>query len=109
MTKYVDWEDLKAELRAASPLDDAEYEAAEAAAKERHKAYLRGYQLAQMRKAAQMTQSEVARILGVSQARVSKIESGEISGIENYREYVAAIGGKVETVVTIGNQSWRVA
>lgn len=109
MTKYVDWEDLKAELRARSPLDEAEYEAVEAAAKERHKAYLRGYQLAEMRKTAQMTQGEVARILGVSQARVSKIESGEISSIENYRAYVAALGGKVETVATVGDHSWKVA
>ncbi|MEU5155927.1 helix-turn-helix domain-containing protein [Glycomyces sp. NPDC021274] len=109
MSKYVDWEDLKAELRASSPLSDAEYEAAEAMAKERHQAYLRGYQLAEMRKTAQMTQAEVARILGVTQARISKIESGEISGIENYRAYVAALGGKVETVATIGDHSWRVA
>lgn len=109
MSDFVRWEDVKARLRANDPRSDEEYEAAMEVAKARHQAYIRGYQLAQMRKTAQLTQKEVAARLGVSQARVSKIESGEISGIENFREYVAALGGKVETVATIGDHSWRVA
>jgi DNA-directed RNA polymerase specialized sigma subunit len=109
MADYVQWEDVKTRLRAMDPRSDAEYDAASAAAKERLDAYVRGYQLAEMRKTAQLTQKEVAARLGVSQARVSQIESGDISGIDHFREYVAALGGKVETVVTLGSHSWKVA
>ena len=109
MSEFVKWEDVKARMRANDSRSDEEYETAMQAAKVRHEAYIRGYQLAQMRKSAQLTQKEVAAKLGVSQARVSKIESGEISGIDHFRAYVAALGGKVETVVTVGDHSWRVA
>ncbi|GAB3229101.1 XRE family transcriptional regulator [Glycomyces halotolerans] len=109
MTEFVNWEDVKAELRAASPLSDEEYEAVEAQARERHQAYLRGYQLAEMRKTALLTQKEVARRLGVTQARVSKIESGEISGIDTVRAYVAAVGGQVDVTATLGDRTWKVA
>lgn len=46
-----------------------------------------------MRKAAGLTQAELAEDLGVSQARISKIEHGEVSGIELVRAYIAALGG----------------
>jgi hypothetical protein len=35
----------------------------------------------------------------VSQARISKIEHGEISGIDVVRAYAAALGGSVDVVV----------
>jgi transcriptional regulator with XRE-family HTH domain len=40
---------------------------------------MRGHQLAEMRTTAGVTQAEMADGLGVSQARISKIEHGEIS------------------------------
>jgi transcriptional regulator with XRE-family HTH domain len=43
---------------------------------------VRGHQLAEMRTTAGLTQAELAEALGVSQARISKIEHGEISGID---------------------------
>jgi hypothetical protein len=46
-----------------------------------------------------MTQVELAGVLGVTQARISKIEHGEISGIDIVGAYVA----------TLGDRSWRVA
>ncbi|MEV1248231.1 helix-turn-helix domain-containing protein [Nonomuraea sp. NPDC050022] len=54
---------------------------------------MRGFQLAEFRQAASVTQAELANTLGVNQARVSKIEHGEVSGIDVVREYIAAIGG----------------
>jgi DNA-binding XRE family transcriptional regulator len=59
-------------------------------ARERRDAYVRGHQLTEMRAAAGLTQAELAEVLGVSQARVSKVEHGEVSGIEVVRAYVAA-------------------
>lgn len=66
---------------------------------------MRGHQLAEMRKAAGLTQVQVAEILGVSQARVSKIEHGDISGIDIVRSYV----GTLDVIATHGDRSWKVA
>jgi hypothetical protein len=44
----------------------------------------------------------------VSQARVSKIENGEISGIDVVRAYVAALGGSIEVVPRLGDHCWKV-
>jgi DNA-binding XRE family transcriptional regulator len=79
------------------------------AAVQRREAVVRGRQLAQMRKAAGITQADLAGALGVSQARVSKIEHGDISGINAVRAYVEALGGTVELVARLGDRSWKVA
>lgn len=108
-TEYVKWSDVKAKAHALDPRTDAEREVAAATARERREAYVRGHQLAEMRKAAGLTQAELAEKLGVSQARISKIEHGEISGIELVRAYVAALGGTIDMIVTLGDRTWRVA
>jgi transcriptional regulator with XRE-family HTH domain len=54
-----------------------------------------------MRTTAGVTQAELADALGVSQAPISKIEHGEISGIDVVRASVAALGassGRVELI-----------
>jgi DNA-binding XRE family transcriptional regulator len=79
------WEQVKAKAAAVDPRDPSEREAGRTAAVERRESYVRGHQLAEMRKAAGLTQAQVAETLGVTQARVSKIEHGEISGIEIVR------------------------
>lgn len=106
---YSKWADVKARGRALDPRSDAEREAGQEAARQRREAYVRGYQLAEMRKAAGVTQVELAEVLGVSQARVSKIENGEVSGIEVVRAYVTALGGTVDLVATLGDRTWKVA
>jgi hypothetical protein len=45
----------------------------------------------------------------VSQTRISKIEHGEISGIDVVRANVAALGGSIDVVVRLGGRSWKVA
>ncbi|MFC4012707.1 hypothetical protein ACFOY2_36125 [Nonomuraea purpurea] len=47
--------------------------------------------------------------MGVSQARISKIEHGEVSGIDVVREYIAALGGHLDLVATLGDRTWKVA
>ena len=106
---YAKWSDVKANGHAADPRTSDEQAAAKAAARERREAYVRGHQLAEMRTAAGLTQAELAEALGVSQARVSKIEHGEISGIDVVRAYVAALGGTIDVVARIGDRSWKVA
>ncbi|WP_067859102.1 helix-turn-helix domain-containing protein [Nocardia shimofusensis] len=107
--EFAKWSDVKAKGRAVDPRSAEERAAAKSVAAERHAAYLRGHQLAEIRKAIGLTQAEVAELLGFSQARVSKIERGEISGIDTIRAYIAALGGSVDVVVTLGDRSWKVA
>ncbi|WP_433436990.1 helix-turn-helix domain-containing protein [Nonomuraea sp. CA-141351] len=78
-------------------------------ARERREAYVRGFQLGEIRQAAGVTQAELAHTLGVSQARISKIEHGEVSGIDVVREYIAALGGRLDLVATLGDRTWKVA
>jgi transcriptional regulator with XRE-family HTH domain len=68
---------------------------------------VRGHQLAEMRTMAGVTQAELAEALGVSQARISKIEHGEISGIDIVRAYVAALGGSIDMIARLGDRSWK--
>jgi DNA-binding XRE family transcriptional regulator len=91
------------------PRTEGEKTVGKAAARERREAYVRGHQLAEMRATAGLTQAELAEALGVSQARVSKIEHGEISGIDVVRAYVPALGGSSDVVAHIGDRSWKVA
>jgi DNA-binding XRE family transcriptional regulator len=109
MSSYSGWDDVKAKGRAADPRTAEEQAAGKAAARERREAYTRGHQLAEMRAAAGWTQAELAETLGVSQARISKIEHGEISGIDVVRAYVTALGGSIDVVARLGDRSWKVA
>jgi DNA-binding XRE family transcriptional regulator len=109
MADYADWKDVKAKARAADSRPAAERAASKDAARERREAYVRGHQLAEMRKAAGITQAGLAELMKVSQSRISKIESGEISGIEVIRAYVGALGGTVDLVATLGDRTWKVA
>lgn len=106
---YAKWNDVRAQGRAVDRRTADDQTAGKAAARERREAYVRGHQLAEMRTAAGLTQAELADALGVSQARVSKIEHGEISGIDVVRAYVAALGGSVDVVARLGDRSWKVA
>jgi DNA-binding XRE family transcriptional regulator len=106
---YANWSDVRATGQEADPRTSDEQSAGKAAARERREAYVRGHQLAEMRTAAGLTQAELANALGVSQARVSKIEHGEISGIDVVRSYVAALGGSVDVVARLGDRTWKVA
>ena len=108
-SSYSKWSDVRAKGRAADPRTGEEQAAGKAAARERREAYVRGHQLAEMRAAAGVTQAELADVLGVSQARISKIEHGEISGIDVVRAYVAALGGSIDVVATLGDRTWKVA
>jgi predicted XRE-type DNA-binding protein len=59
-----------------------------------------GYHLAQMLKQRGMTQAEVAPAMDVSQARVSRMEHGDVEKmqVESVAAYVAAIGGHLRLV-----------
>src|SRR5208283_3287856 len=93
MTTHYRWETTLDERRRADPgIDDP---ARRAAARDVRNARDIGYHLAQMRKQRGLTQADVARAMGVSQARVSRMEHGDVEKmqVESVAAYVAAIGG----------------
>ena len=69
----------------------------------------RGYQLAQLRKNAGLTQVQVAALMGVTQARVSQIEHGKITEVDAIRGYVEALGGTVDVIARVGDWTIKVA
>ena len=106
---YSKWSDVRAKGHDADPRPPAARADGKALARDRHEAYIRGYQLAEMRQAAEVTQAELAESLGVSQARVSKIEHGENSGIDVVRAYIQALGGRLDVIASVGDRTWRLA
>ncbi|WP_329486904.1 helix-turn-helix domain-containing protein [Kitasatospora sp. NBC_01246] len=72
-------------------------------------ARIRGHELAELRLKVGLTQKEVAGLLGVSQARVSQIEHGQVDSLDNLRACAAAIGGEVKVTVRQGDRTIKVA
>jgi predicted XRE-type DNA-binding protein len=62
------------------------------------------HRLAEIRKAHGLSQQDVARAMGVTQSRVSRIESGDITSAElsTIASYVRALGGDVRVIAAIG-------
>ena len=74
--------------------------------KERLRAATRAHRLAEIRKEQGLTQTQLAKVLHISQARVSKIERGAVerSELATVQAYVEALGGQVEVVATFGDR-----
>jgi DNA-binding XRE family transcriptional regulator len=69
----------------------------------------RGWRLAEMRKRRGMTQEQVAVRMGVSVARVSQIESGDVSTQDGLSRFVAALGGTLKLVADFGDEQLKLA
>ena len=120
--KAVRWEDTKREIRDLEPgwdapdlhtVDGDRTDPDRVAERERSRAEMRaeqrGYQLAQLRKNAGLTQAQVAAMMGVTQARVSQIEHGKITEVDAIRGYVEALGGTVDVIARVGDWTIKVA
>ena len=70
---------------------------------------VRAARLAEVRKQLQLTQTQLAERMHVSQARVSAIENGDVETAEvsTLRNYIAALGGRLEIVADFGDQRLR--
>jgi DNA-binding XRE family transcriptional regulator len=76
------------------------------AARQRRVLQVRAEYLTEMRKKAGMTQAEVAEAMGVSQQRVSAIESGSVAELATLADYIRALGGELKVIADFGD-SWR--
>lgn len=97
-----DWEELERELYEAG----VSKEEVDAGAR-KLLALARGTQLADARKDRGLTQREIAADLGISIARVSQIEHGEVTSFEVIARYVEALGGRLDLVVDFGDRTVR--
>lgn len=70
-------------------------------------AQVRAHRLADVRKRQHLTQAALAALMGVSQARVSVIEKGDLdrSEVSTLSAYIAALGGKLRIVADFGEES----
>ncbi|MEU6715350.1 helix-turn-helix transcriptional regulator [Nonomuraea sp. NPDC046802] len=89
--------------------DTPDWAAAWEATCEQLRAELRGTQLADMRKRLGITQNLLAKRMGVSQAHVSQIEHGQISGLDTLHTYVIALGGTLDIVAVFGDHIVKMA
>ena len=96
------WEDLERDLYAAGVSPE------EIAAGARDLlAQARGHQLAETRKKLGSGQKDIAAARGVTIARVSQIEHGEVTSFEVIARYVEALGGRLDLVADFGDHTVR--
>jgi DNA-binding XRE family transcriptional regulator len=104
------WRDVKAKAQAADPTwDAADRQARRAQLRQEMLASVSGAQLAEIRKQLGLTQTQLAEATGLSQARISQIENGTATSLENLRAYVTGLGGHLDIVARIGNIHLNVA
>jgi DNA-binding XRE family transcriptional regulator len=75
-------------------------------ARQRRTLQVRAEYLTEMRNKTGMTQAEVAEAMGVSQQRVSAIESGAVAELATLADYIRALGGELKVIADFGD-SWR--
>lgn len=110
MNSFVKWTDVKNLIREVDPAHDSpERIAARAAGREELRAVQRGHQLAAERQRQGLSQTQIAERMGISQARVSKIETSGISDMDTVRAYAEALGGRMYSVIEIEDHLLRVA
>lgn len=104
MTMARNWRDVRADAVAQGRVDPAR---ADVARKRMHDE-VQAQRLADIRKAhGHARQADVAALMGVSQARVSQLESGDLSHTElgTLQSYVAALGGRLQIVAKFDDDS----
>ncbi|MGD1173154.1 helix-turn-helix domain-containing protein [Mycobacterium seoulense] len=102
------WREIRADAVTQGRLDPAR---ADVARRETHDA-VQAQRLADIRQTqGHVRQADVAAIMGVSQARVSKLESGDLSHTEvgTLQSYVAALGGNLRIIAEFGESTVELA
>jgi DNA-binding XRE family transcriptional regulator len=69
----------------------------------------RDWRLAEMRKRRGMPQEQVAPRMGISVARVSQIERGDVSTQDALNRYVSALDGTLKLIADFGDEQLKIA
>jgi DNA-binding XRE family transcriptional regulator len=69
----------------------------------------RGWRLAEMRRRRGLTQEQVAVRMGVSVARISQIESGDVSTQDVLNRFITALGGTLKLIADFGDEQLKIA
>ncbi|MCI3278607.1 helix-turn-helix domain-containing protein [Streptomyces cylindrosporus] len=106
MSQYSSWAETKRRLRENQPaVSDVEWESRKQAARTATEAYVVGHHLREIREEQGLTQAQVAATVGISQARVSQIERGEIHNLETMRAYAEALGARITVTIEYGDRT----
>ncbi|WP_434922529.1 XRE family transcriptional regulator [Glutamicibacter sp. PAEs-4] len=75
------------------------------------RAEIRAYRLRELREKSVLTQSAMAKVLDVSQKRVSNIEHGAVerAKVDTLRRCVEALGGTLLVEAKLGDETYRIA
>lgn len=94
------WKDVKADKAALDEAAGRDVAAAREDARTRTQAYVLGFRLARLRQEVGLSQVEIAGRMGISQPRVSQLESGDVGQMEvdTLSRYVMALGGRLQLV-----------
>lgn len=97
------WDDVRAEL-GFTPGEEREI----ADLREQQMAAVRAHRLAEVRKRHDLTQKQLAGLLGISQERVSQIERTGLAQtqLSTVAAYVQALGGKLRVVADFGDEQF---
>lgn len=97
------WKDVRADASSAGLID----EQGVSNAKKLMRDELVAHKLADIRKRHNISQTDLAKEMGVKQPRISAIERGSIESTEygTLKSYVEGIGGKLKIVADFGDES----
>lgn len=94
------WKDVKVEKERRDVEAGRDVEAVRSDARARTTAHILGFRLTVLREQAGLSQTEVAKRMGISQPRISQLENGELGQMEvdTVSRYVGALGGHLKIV-----------
>lgn len=103
MSEFRDLRDIERGLKERGLIDEERI----AQATDEMFAAIRAYELPELRRAQGLTQVQLAERIGVSQARISSIERGDLDRtlLGTLEAYINALGGTLRIVADIGERS----
>src|SRR5262245_57260217 len=105
------WNEVKADKARRDNANGRDVDAARVEARTRTQAYVLGFRLAQLRQELHLSQAEVAKRMGISQPRVSQLESGDVGQMEidTLSRYVLALGGRLNLIADFDDHDVNVS
>jgi transcriptional regulator with XRE-family HTH domain len=103
MSEFTNWRDVKAKARELDPTwDDPARVEQRRQIRDQMMASVSGARLAELRKQLGMTQVQLGKATGLTQARISQIEHGQAVSLDALRTYIAGLGGQIDVVARVG-------